>query len=116
MVPWDLSEVDRDGRVIAGGGDDNAGAIGLVLLFTVVVAFAMALFGRQGARATSFALGGCLMWAFLIGWRVGTARTSGANMFLVPFVVVVVPTIAIAPALVAAVAGWAQRHRDRQGA
>ena len=114
LVPWDLSEVDRDGRILADGGDENAWTIGLVLALTLVIAFALALFPQQGTRATLFAFGGCIAWALLFAWRVGTARTSGANLFLVPLVLFVIPTVAIAPAVVRAVGKWVERQRDRR--
>jgi hypothetical protein len=111
LVPWDLSEIDPAGRVIEGGGDDHAGWIGLVVASILGTATLWALVPRQGTRAAFFALGGCIAWAILIAWRVGTARTDGANLFLIPFVAVVVPIAGLGPACVAGVGRWAERRR-----
>lgn len=67
-------------------------------------------------RARRFALGvapvGAFTWVVLFAWRVGTARTVGANLFLVPLVLMVVPAAVIAVVLVAAL-DQARRRRTR---
>ena len=96
LVPWDLSEVDADGRSLEQGGDDYGGMIALVA--GVVIAIAIGLLMAQQARrlAVWFAVGGLVTWATLFAWRAGVSETSGANMFMVPLLFAVIPlTVAV---------------------
>lgn len=76
LLPWDLSEVDAQGRMLERGGDDYGGAIAAVV--SIVVAFALILLLLRRGRA-------------------GTSETSGANMFMVPLVFMVIPVAVIVP-------------------
>ena len=109
LVPWDLSEVDSDGRIIAGGGDDTAplqGAVLAILLVTSLLGVALVpRFGRI-AGLSSF-----VSWASLWAWRASVARAAGANMWLAGFVVHVVPATVAASALVIGV----ERGRKKGG-
>jgi hypothetical protein len=46
LVPWDLSEVSEDGRILEGGGDDKAPQIALVGV--AVVSIGLIAIGRPG--------------------------------------------------------------------
>jgi lipopolysaccharide export LptBFGC system permease protein LptF len=109
LVPWDLSQADADGNRIGGGADDAWGRIALVLAVVVVVAAAL-VFMRAHRYAVGVASAGAFTWVVLFAWRVGTARTVGANLFLVPLVVMVVPGALIAVVLVAALDHSRQRR------
>ena len=99
-VPWDLSEVDADGRVLEQGGDDYGGMIALVAALVVAIAIVLLLAPRTRRAAPWFAAGGLAAWAALFAWRAGSAETSGANLFLVPLVMVVIPlAVAVPPVL-----------------
>ncbi len=100
VLPWDLSEVDNFGRATGGGVDDSVPAMVLVVAVVAVAGLTLALAGRRPAIATALTAGGCLAWAALFAWRAGTARTSGANMFLVPLVFLVSPTAVSLPLVV----------------
>jgi hypothetical protein len=104
LVPWDLSEVDSQGRLLEGGGDDHGGAI--VLVACVVVMIGGVLLWRSSTRAIAapFTFGGLAAWAVLFAWRAGTARTYGANMFMAPLIIIVIPAAILVPMAVAAIA------------
>ena len=72
----------------------------------------MAVALSRGYRtATPMAIGAMTTWASLFAWRVSVARTVGANLWLVPFVVVVMPLTVGLPLAVRAVVN--RRHRNR---
>jgi hypothetical protein len=99
LVPWDLSEVSRDGRGVDGGGDDNALQIALVGGVVVAIGLIAIASGRNQARrgAPAIVAGGLTAWAALFAWRAGVSETSGANMFMVPIVMVFIPVAVLAP-------------------
>lgn len=103
-MPWDLSEVDAEGRPLPAGDDDQLVAIGLVLVLIAGIGAMLAAFARQRFFAIFFTAGATLTWAALFAWRAGTARTSGANLFLVPLVLFVIPAASITPMIVGAIA------------
>ena len=100
LVPWDLSEVDAAGRPRASGGDDHAGSIGLVAVVLTGAGVALATGDRTERAAPWFVAGGLAAWAALFAWRAGTAETSGANLYLLPLVAVVLPVAIVVPLLV----------------
>jgi hypothetical protein len=113
LVPWDLSEIDESGVVIQGGGDDNAGNIAAVAIVLLAVGLVLAFLQRTRTSAAAFTLGGYVTWAVLFGWRVGSARVSGANFFIIPLVIVVIPAAVIVPLVVRSVARQQRRRSVR---
>lgn len=109
LVPWDLSEVSKDGRTIEGGGDD--GALPIALVGVAVVTIGLIAMGRGGTRghAPAFVAGGLAAWTALFAWRAGVAQTSGANMFMVPLLAMFLPVAIVTPLVLRAVA--ARLHR-----
>lgn len=103
LVPWDLSEVSKDGRTIRGGGDDSAPQIALV--GGAVVAIGLIAVGQRAIRGQvpAFVAGGLAAWTALFAWRAGVAETSGANMFMVPLVVMFIPVAVVTPLVLRAV-------------
>ncbi len=100
-VPWDLSEYDEAGNRIAGGGDDNAGAIaGVVLVLLLVGLVAVYRAPRLGriAAIASFAT-----WAILFAWRASVSRVAGANLWPVSFVMFIIPAVIVASTIVTVV-------------
>ena len=96
FVPWDLSEVDADGRQLERGGDDYAGMIALVAGVVIAIAVGLLMTPRTRQSAVWFAVGGLVTWAALFAWRAGVSETSGANMFMVPLLFAVIPlTVAV---------------------
>ena len=95
IAPWDLSEIDKAGRVIAGGGDHLAPQIGAALaLVTAVYCVGALLFDRV---PITWACGGsCAIWVALFAWRASSARVDGANLWPVGLVMVVMPAAALA--------------------
>lgn len=110
LVPWDLSEVSEDGRVLEGGGDDNWPQIALVGV--AVVSVGLIAIGRRATRgdAPAFVAGGLAAWAALFAWRAGVSETSGANMFVVPLVMIFIPVVVITPLVLGAVASRLNRR------
>ena len=112
VVPWDLSEVETVQPVTgydyyggsSGGGDDYGFQIGLVLGVVTVVAVAFILAGRTRARWSATA--GAATWAVLYTWRAAVARTSGANMWMAGFAIVIAPAAAFVHFAVHALARW----------
>lgn len=109
LVPWDLSEVDASGRATETGGDDAAIFIAAVLVIIFLAGIFPAI---RGARvpATSVTVGGTTTWALVFAWRASTARVTGAKLWVVAFVAIVVPA-AVAVSVVVFVVG---RHRARR--
>lgn len=104
LVPWDLSEVTADGRMLESGGDDNA--VQIALVGVAVLAVGLIAMGWDSTRggAPAFVAGGLAVWTVLFAWRAGVAETSGANMFMVPLVVMFIPVAIVVPLVVRAVA------------
>ena len=94
-LPWDLSEAGGT----SSGGDEHAGRVALVAGLVVLVGAGLLGSTRTRRLSAPFAGGGLATWAVLFAWRVGTAETSGANMFLVPLVFAVIPLTLVAPLL-----------------
>jgi hypothetical protein len=113
LVPWDLSEVDSAGRPVSDGADDHSGAIALVAVVVTGAGVVLAASRRSGWAAARFLGGGLAAWAVLFAWRAGTAETSGANLFLVPLVAVVLPVTIGAPLLVGRISSALERRRSR---
>lgn len=84
IVPWDLSEIDKTGRSIPNGGDDNAPAVALVFGLIAALGFIAAWAQRTRPHAVAFTGAASASWALLLGWRAGVARVIGANMFVIP--------------------------------
>ncbi len=115
VVPWDLSEVETVQPMPGyyddsggGGGDEYGFQIGVVLVVVTALAVAFVLAGRTKARWLATA--GAATWAGLFSWRAAVARTSGANMWLAGFVIVIAPAATFAHLAVHAIA------RRRSGA
>lgn len=116
LVPWDLSEVDADGRMLEQGGDDHAAMIAAVA--GVVIAIAIGLLAAPRARRSAvwFAVGGLAVWAVLFAWRAGVAETSGANMFMVPLLFAVIPLTIAVPIVLGRLTFWLdERTRPQSG-
>ena len=103
FVPWDLSETAS-----GGGGDDDAGRIGMVLVVVTAVAVSLVLSERSGA--TWLGAAATVTWTVLFAWRVAVSETSQANMWPVAFVFIVLPAAAIANLVVQASAHWRNRR------
>lgn len=91
FLPWDLSEVEADGRLLEKGGDDYTGMIALVAVVVAATAVGRLLAPRTRQSALWFAVGGLVTWAVLFAWRAGVAETSGANMSMIPLLFAVIP-------------------------
>lgn len=104
LVGWDLSEETAQGDHISGGGDHLAGrmALTLAVVFSLALALGTSRHGQQ--RAVSFQIGAATAWSLLFAWRAAAARTSGPNLWPIPFVVFVIPLAIITVALVKALA------------
>lgn len=115
VVPWDLSEVEAvqpvpgyDYYGSGRGGDEYAFQVGLVLAVVTVLAVASVLAGRT--RARWMATAGAVTWAGLFSWRAAVARTSGANLWLAGFVLVIAPAAIFVHLAVHAIARWRNRR------
>jgi hypothetical protein len=60
--------------------------------------------------APAFVAGGLAAWAALFAWRAGVSETSGANMFVVPLVMIFIPVVVITPLVLGAVASRLNRR------
>jgi hypothetical protein len=95
IAPWDLSEVDRAGNSIAGGGDHLAPQIGAALALVTAMYCVAALVSDR--VPINWACGGsCAIWVALFAWRASVARVDGANLWPVGLVIVVMPAAALA--------------------
>lgn len=97
LVPWDLSEVDPDGRMLEKGGDDYGGMIAVVAGVVIAIAVGLLFAPRTRRSAPWFAVGGLVTWAVLFTWRAGGSETSGANMFMIPLIFAVIPVTTTVP-------------------
>jgi hypothetical protein len=95
IAPWDLSEVDRAGRTIAGGGDHLAPRIAAALVVVTVV-YCIGVFVLDRVPIIWAAGGSCAVWVALFAWRASAARVDGANFWPVALVMVVMPAAALA--------------------
>lgn len=98
LVPWDLSERPDGTR----SGDDYGVEIAIVGCAITAAGLGLALIVVTRRVAAGFAAGGLVTWAILFGWRAGTAEVSGANLFMVPLVIVFVPIAIVVPKLIQA--------------
>lgn len=80
----------------------NAGAIAVVPAVVFVVGAVLVVGYRTRRIAATFTLGGTATWALLFAWRAGSARVIGANLFIIPLVILVIPTAGLLPLLVRA--------------
>ncbi len=114
LLPWDLSEINARGEVTGTGGDDLFGQVALVGLLVAAVGLGVSLSGRYEV-ATWMTVGGLASWALLFAWRASVARTAGANLWLLPFIVVVLPAAIAMPLIVWRVGkGRGRRHTARR--
>lgn len=113
LVPWDLSEVDERGRQFASGGDGRAAQIGIALLIVAAAGVALAWTDQLNTVATVFTVSGSVTWMILFAWRVAVSRTSGANFFVIPLIMFVLPLTILTPL---AVRGLARRRTRGPGA
>lgn len=111
LVPWDLSEIDADGRMLDRGGDDHAGMIALVAGVVIAIGIGLVVSPRTRPSATWFVLGGLVMWTVLFAWRSAVSEVSGANMFMLPLVFAVIPLTIIAPMALRAMEHRLERSR-----
>jgi hypothetical protein len=110
LVPWDLSEVDLQGRDIDGGADENWERIAGVLAVIVLVGVLLALV-RPWSGVVPLTVAGAASWAGLFAWRASVSRVSGANLWRVSFVMMVVPAALATVILVSRLVRW---RRDRR--
>lgn len=116
VVPWDLSTVDATGRVIPGRGQAANPEMTGVYLAVLAAGVLMALRGGGRARsAVGLTAGGMAMYVLLFTWRTAVARVVGANLFIVPLVILVLPGAIVATLLVAAITRYRRRHRPATG-
>ena len=96
IAPWDFSELDTAGRVIAGGGaDHHANEIGAALALVTAMYCVAALVWDRAPML--WACGGsCATWVALFVWRASSARVDGANLWPASLVLVVMPAAAVA--------------------
>ena len=111
VVPWHLDEVDELGRSLSSRVDQNAGRIALVIAFGGVLGFALATVTKETKVAMVFTAGASLSWAVLFAWRAAASRTSGANLFIIPLVVAVIPVAAALPLVVLRFGRWIENDR-----
>ena len=111
LVPWDLSELDEDGSTLERGGDDYAPQIAAVAVIVVIVGLATTLKATTRRAGPALVASGLAAWSALFAWRAGTSEVSGANMFLVPLVMVMIPATVLMPLLVRRVDRLAQRSQ-----
>jgi hypothetical protein len=91
FVPWDMSEVDKVGRVIEPGRGDHLwpqifAALAVVTVAYIAIGF---VWGRRLVVAAS--VGSAATWAFIWSWRASVSRVVGANFWLSTLVILVVP-------------------------
>jgi hypothetical protein len=100
LVPWDLSELDANGSTLESGGDDSGWQIAVVGIVVVLVGLATTLKPVTRGAGPVLVASGLTTWSALFAWRAGTAEVSGANMFVVPLVTVMIPAVVLMPVLV----------------
>jgi hypothetical protein len=111
LVPWDLSELDEGGSMLARGGDDYGPHIAAVALIVILVGSATVLKAATRSAGPVLVASGLTAWSALFAWRAGTARVSGANMFAVPLVMVMIPAVVLMPLLVRRLGRLVQRSK-----
>lgn len=73
------------------GGDDYAPMMALVAGAVIAIAIGLLFAPLTRRSATGFAAGGLVTWTVLFAWRAAVSRVSGANMFMIPLIVIVAP-------------------------
>jgi hypothetical protein len=111
LVPWDLAELDENGSTLKRGGDDYAPQIAAVAVIVVLVGLATTLRATTRRAGPALVASGLAAWSALFAWRAGTAKVSGANMFVVPLVMFMIPAVVLMPLLVRRVGRLAQRSQ-----
>jgi hypothetical protein len=111
LVPWDLSELDENGSMLERGGDDYGPQIAAVAVIVVFVGLATALKATTRSIGPVLVASGLTAWSALFAWRAGTAQVSGANMFVVPLILFMIPAVVLMPLLVRCVGRLAQRSQ-----
>jgi hypothetical protein len=111
LLPWDLSEVDKLGRPLPKGGEDYAAEIALVAVVVAVMGLTLLASSKTRRGAGMFAAGGLWTWAALFGWRAAVSRVTGANLFVVPLIVAVVPAALALPVIIGAAGNWLETRR-----
>jgi hypothetical protein len=111
LLPWDLSELDANGSTLQGGGDDYGWQIAVVGVVVVLVGLATTLKAKTRSAGPVLVASGLTAWSALFAWRAGTAEVSGANMFVVPLVTVMIPAVVLMPLLVRRVGRLAHRSQ-----
>ena len=106
LARWDLSED------IPGGGDDLFPRIVAVLGMLVVAGVAAVVVSpRLGQIAANASF---VTWALLFAWRASVARVSGANLWLLPFLFLVLPAAGLAANLIDRVNKFVKTQRVRE--
>lgn len=110
VIPWDLSEIDADGRLRPEGGDDVFGswrsamlAVGWFVSAAGVTAMGLR---RRWTLATVVVVG-----SFWFLWRTGSARVNGANLFLAGWVLAFLPAVLLGGAMAAVLGERLRSHR-----
>ena len=111
LVPWDLSELDANGSMLEGGGDDYGWQIAVVGVVVVLIGLATALKATTRSAGPVLVASGLTTWSALFAWRAGTAEVSGANTFVVPLVPIMIPAAVLMPLLVRRVGRLARRSQ-----
>jgi hypothetical protein len=115
LVPWDLSEVNELGETIVGGGDQLAPRIGSVLVVVTAAIAALAIL-CPWLPTTTASIWASGAWILLFAWRAGSARASGANLWMVGLVLVVLPCAALAVLAVHVIGRSTKRRLTRHQA
>lgn len=102
LVPWDLSEIDRQGHSTGRSVDKDWELIAAILGIIFIAGLLVVLLRPRGAAP--FAIGASTAWAALFAWRAAASRVSGANMWILSFAYLVVPAAAGVGSVVASLA------------
>jgi hypothetical protein len=101
LVPSNLSEIDELGHKTGAGLEGSVLQIAVVALLVTCAGLAGVWVDRSTFAAAWFVTGGLGAWCCVLAWAGLTARTSGANLFVVPLTLVVLPVTALVPCGVA---------------
>lgn len=109
LIPWDLSEVDADGALKPGGGDDVfrswRGVALAVGWFAATVGVAALAVPRRWTLLTVIVVG-----SFWFLWRTGSARVIGANLFLAGWLIAFLPALTFGGGLAVWFGGAVRSH------
>lgn len=112
LVPWDLSEVDAMGNLLADRLENRVTDIAIVVIWVASIGVFLAFLRGWGTVAVAFTAGGSAAWVGLFTWRAAVARSDGANLFFASLVMYVVPTAVLLVWLIQKVARYSAA-RDR---